>query len=343
MKGLHETRKDHPHYLPIHGSTIGRTITRLGALEARFVDAGFTVQTQRLCSPNAAGVFALDRELDGSIFLHTSRTPFADVPSIMDAFLAAKNVAFHIDLTHEQIGVGHVAVLTDIIRQAAGKTFNFTYTFNNRPSSPYFPSALYERDGFAIGLQPTDLAAGCDSIDEWLDRMKAVWMEIDGIASKEEGYLGIDSSVAPLFSGDSSFLHFLKRIGLGFDRATTTDVFVRISHFLKLENPRKVGLCGLMFPCLEDFDLAAEYEAGRFSIERNVYLSLHSGLGIDTYPIGVDETPERVAEILRLLQVLSNKYVKPLSARFISDGKAEIGERTDFHNQYLKDVIVRPL
>ena len=28
--------------------------------------------------------------------------------------------------------------------------------------------------------------------------------------------------------------------------------------------------------------IAEEYEKGNFSIERNVYLSLHSGLGIDT-------------------------------------------------------------
>lgn len=318
-------------------------LSRLAALQARFEEAGFTVQTQRLCSPDAAGVFALDRELDGSAFLHTSRVAFEDVPAILEPFLAAKNVAFHIDLTHEQITVDHVAVLLNIIRRAAGKTFNFTYTFNNVPSSPYFPSAMYERNGFAIGLQPTDLAAGCESIDEWLDRMKTVWEEIDAIASEEGGYLGIDSSVAPLFDGDSSFLNFLTRTGHVFEHAVTTDIFVRITDFLKRENPRKVGLCGLMFPCLEDFDLAAEYEAGRFPIERNVYLSLHSGLGIDTYPIGVDENPDRVVEILRLLQALSNKYAKPLSARFVSDGRAKIGERTDFQNPYLKDVVVRPL
>ena len=47
--------------------------------------------------------------------------------------------------------------------------------------------------------------------------------------------------------------------------------------------------------------------------------------------------------ILRLLQGLSRKYGKPLSARFISDGEAKIGEKTDLKNQYLKDVVVRPL
>ena len=43
------------------------------------------------------------------------------------------------------------------------------------------------------------------------------------------------------------------------------------------------------------------------------------------------------------LQGLSAKYKKPLSARFVSDGKTRINEKTDFQNQYLKDIIVRPL
>jgi uncharacterized protein (UPF0210 family) len=98
-----------------------------------------------------------------------------------------------------------------------------------------------------------------------------------------------------------------------------------------------------MFPCLEDFELALEYEQGDFSIERNLFLSLHSGLGIDTYPIGIDESPEKVLNVLKLTQALSNKYKKPLSIRFVSDGKAKIGDRTDFKNQYLKDVKVKAI
>ena len=104
-----------------------------------------------------------------------------------------------------------------------------------------------------------------------------------------------------------------------------------------------MGLCGLMLPCLEDFELATEYEAGHFSIERNLFLALHSGLGIDTYPIGIDEKPERILAVLNLLQKLAAKYNKPLSARMVSDGQAKIGEKSNFKNQYLKDVIIRPL
>ena len=98
-----------------------------------------------------------------------------------------------------------------------------------------------------------------------------------------------------------------------------------------------------MLPCLEDFELADEYEKGNFSIERNIFLSLHSGLGIDTYPIGINESHEKVLNILKLVQGLSNKYKKPFSVRFVSDSKAKIGDKTDFQNQYLKDVTIREL
>ena len=209
--------------------------------------------------------------------------------------------------------------------------------------SLYIPSANYERNGFAVGLQPTDLSEGCRSIEEWLGKLNETWAEIDAIFSSEEGYLGIDTSIAPLFAGRSSFLNFIKRTGLDFSRSVTTDIFIKIARFIKEEGPKKVGLCGLMFACLEDFELAAEYEQGNFPIERNAFLALHSGLGIDSYPIGVDESPQRVVEILRLIQGLSNKFKKPLSARFVADGKAKIGQRTDFGNPYLKDVVIRPL
>ena len=231
----------------------------------------------------------------------------------------------------------------NIIKKRPDKTFSFTYTFNNAPSSPYFPSAAYQKNGFAIGLQPTDLSEGCESLDEWLQKIKTVWTEIVDIFRQDSDFLGIDSSIAPLFTGKSSLIHFIKRLYNSLSRTVTQDIYLQITDFIIKYNPIPIGLCGIMFPCLEDFELAEEYEKGNFSIERNVYLSLHSGLGIDTYPIGVDESPQRVFEILGLLQGLSKKYNKPLSARFISDGSAKIGEITDLQNQYLKDVVIRPL
>jgi hypothetical protein len=318
-------------------------LARLEHLSVALASRGFSVQTQRMCSTDIPGVFEMDRRTDKPVLFSIGRQTYGRALSILPEFLAAKTVNFNVDLTSEQIEVRHTDLLSRVIRENAGKTFNFTYAFNNVASSPYFPSASYDTDGFTVGLQATDLSEGCNTIQEGLDRMKAVWSELDAICSSEEGFLGIDTSIAPLFAGRGSLIDFIKRTGRDFSRSVTTDVYLRITRFIHEAYPKKVGLCGLMFPCLEDFELAAEYEQGNFSIERNAFLSLHSGLGIDSYPVGVDERPEKIAEVLTLVQGLSNKYQKPLSARFVSDGKASIGQLTHFGNPYLKDVVVRPL
>jgi len=59
--------------------------------------------------------------------------------------------------------------------------------------------------------------------------------------------------------------------------------------------------------------------------------------------LGIDENHDKVKGVLTLVQGLSNKHNKPLSVRFLSDGKAKIEQKTNFNNQYLKDVIVRSL
>jgi uncharacterized protein (UPF0210 family) len=211
------------------------------------------------------------------------------------------------------------------------------------PASPYYPSAYHSKNGFALGLQSTNLAANCHSVEEWLENMRFVWQDIMTLFADEPDFIGIDSSIAPLADGDSSFIAFIETVHKPFPEAVTSDIFTQISSFIKSENPQATGLNGLMFPCLEDAALARQYERGEFTIERNIFLSLHCGLGIDTYPIGIDESAERVLEILQLLRALSIRYNKPLSARFVSDGKTKIGQQSDFQNQYLQDAVLRKL
>jgi uncharacterized protein (UPF0210 family) len=286
----------------------------------------------------------LEKKVVGdSLLLSVSTVNFAQVSSYAKSFYAAKDVFFNVDLTAEEITKEHVGLLFNIVRDQPAKTFNFAYVFNNVASSPYFPSACYEMDGFSIGLQPTDLAKSCWTSKEWFEKMKTAWNEIFALFGNDPNFLGIDSSIAPVFENEGSLIDFVRKMCGNFSESVTTDFYLEITKFIKNENPKPVGLCGLMFPCLEDFELAEEYEQGNFSIERNLFLSLHSGLGIDTYPIGVDENPERILDTLKLVQGLSNKYKKPLSVRFVSDGRARIGEKTDFKNQYLKDVIIRKL
>lgn len=314
----------------------------LDELESRLRDHGYRVQTKRVCFDNTRMDELGEWESTDALYLSIGTLKMASLTEQLPDFLEAGNVSLNLDLT-DGVEAHHVDVLLRIIREAPAKTFNFTYTFHNRPSSPYFPSATFEQPGFAIGLQPTDLAEGCTRLSAWLSAMQTVWMELCEILKDNEHFLGIDASIAPLFRKESSLVHFIKRIYGDFSKAITTDFFIKITTFLSTCNPKPVGLCGLMLPCLEDFELAKEYEAGQFSIERNIFLALHSGLGVDTYPLGIDENPERIREILCLLQKLSAKYKKPLSARFVSDGRTQIGAVSDFQNPYLKDVKIRPL
>lgn len=315
---------------------------KLKGVQQRLEGEGYTVQTRRACFDRAsmaeAGAFCDD----SMTFVSVGTLSREAVLGQVDDFIRFGNVSFNLDLT-EGVEAADVELLFMIMRRAAHKMFSFTYVFNNPAGSPFFPAATYQQDGLAIGLQSTDLADSCTTLEGWLDSMKQVWAELMHILGERDDFLGIDSSVAPLFAGRSSFIHFVRRLHPSFCASVTSDSYVTITDFLKRQNPKPVGLCGLMFPCLEDFELTEEYEAGNFSLERNLFLSLHSGLGIDTYPIGVDESPQRVLELLRLLRALSNKYQKPLSARFVSDGSAKIGQHTSFGNPFLKDVVVRRL
>jgi hypothetical protein len=315
---------------------------QLNEIEDKLSAHGYLIQTKRVCF-NKTRIDALRQwEKADSLYLSIGTLDFESLKEQLADFINAGNVSLNLDLT-DGVTAHHVDMLLRIIKEAPAKTFNFTYTFHNRPSSPFFPSATFERPGFAIGLQPTDLSEECSDLTGWLSAMEAVWLEICEILDGNEHFLGIDASIAPLFRDESSLVHFVKTIHGDFSKAITTDFFIQITTFLATHNPKPVGLCGLMLPCLEDFELAEEYEAGRFSIERNVFLALHSGLGIDTYPIGIDESPEKILQVLCLLQKLSAKYRKPLSARFVSDGKTKIGAVSDFQNQYMKDVTIRPL
>ncbi|KKS45526.1 hypothetical protein A3J20_00480 [Candidatus Gottesmanbacteria bacterium RIFCSPLOWO2_02_FULL_42_29] len=325
-------------------SPAGSSFDDLQSFRKHLISRSFEVQTLRLCSPALIKIMEMDKSYSGKGYIFgVGSLTTETINKYLSRLLAGSETHWNLDLTVKEIENEDIQILFKIIKNNPQKTFNFAYVFNNRSSSPFFPSANYLDEGFSIGLQSTDLSLGCNSLHEWLENQKSAWQEINDLFTSDSRFLGIDSSVAPLVTDSGSFIGFIKRLGLNFSQTVTTDFYLTITDFIKKNNPKPIGLCGLMFPCLEDAELANEYENGNFAIERNIYLSLHSGLGIDTYPIGIDENPQRVLEILKLLQKLSNKYTKPLSCRFVSDGKTRIGGKSDFQNQYLKDVVIRKL
>lgn len=314
-------------------------LDELTNIKETYISSGYQVQTIRVCHP---GDFGEGDSLPQDLLVSVGRKPLEYITDNFNLFVSSRDNV-NLELTDEDVQMKHVQLLFRIIQEAPSKTFNFTFTLNNAKSSPYMPSADYEKDGFSIGLQPTDLSVSVTSIAEWFERMKDVYSEVVDLMESNNQFLGIDSSIAPLFENESSLINLIKRLYGNFSDSILTDVYTDITKFIKQSNPRPVGLCGLMVPCLEDFELAREYEQGNFSIERSLFLSLHSGLGIDVFPIGVDENKEKILNILKLVKALSDKYNKPLSVRFVSDGNAKIGDKTNFNNQYLYDTVVRAL
>lgn len=319
-----------------------KDIEKLYSLKKQLQTKGFVVQTLRLVSKGKDIQILEENIIDDSIMLGIGTVSFHDASQNRKIFYNSRT-SMNVDLTNEVINFNHVEFLFGMMNENPRKMFDFTYVFNNPNNTPYFPAANFKKEGFSIGLQPVDMSEGCTSLDQWLNRMKIAWDEIYSMFKRDRKFLGIDSCTAPLYRGTGSLVGFVERLGYSFSESATSNMWAKITTFIKTENPKPVGLNGLMLPCLEDFELADEYEAGNFSIERNLFLSLQSGLGVDTYPIGIDEDPKRILEILKLVQSLSNKYGKSLSVRFVSDGKSKIGMKTNFKNQYLKDVVIRPL
>jgi len=315
---------------------------RLEEITRRFTTAGATVQTKRILAPvPMSGFLPIAGHRD--VYFSAGSIPLDSIKSQSDSFVAIDKMSCHLDLTEHEPDTSHTDLLFQLIRESPQKTFYFCYSFQTAPSSPYFPSSSYATDGFSVGLQPTDLTADCATMTDWFERMKEAWDFVLKLVGAEPDFLGIDSSIAPMGYGYGSLIAFARRLHGSFRRSVLTDFYLRLTRFVATANPKPVGLCGLMLPCLEDFPLAEEYEKGNFDLSTNLFLSLHSGLGIDTYPLGVDENPRAVLDTLRLVRGLSLKHNKPLSVRFVSDGKARVGDRTNFQNKYLKDVVVRPL
>lgn len=320
-----------------------QALARLDALAARFSKAGYEVQTLRLACPDAAySVEELQALCKGreDVLLSVGHLQPEEYRANEAAFLRSPNIFFHRRID-EGFAPSDWPMLQGWWRDAPLKSFHFAFNANCPLSSPFFPSARYEREGFSIGLQSTNLALGAGSFGLWLQRMRQVWEELAELLAKEEDALGIDSSVAPLGSGAGSLLYWLQQWFGPWPSMSLRPELVELTNFLKTENPWPVGLCGLMLPCLEDFELAKAYEQGQFSLERNLYLSLHSGLGIDTYPAPLDSSQEELSRLGNLLLALAKKHKKCLSMRLISDGKAKRGMQSDFQNKYLQDVQVR--
>src|SRR5215813_14896645 len=91
-------------------------LAQLDHLARVLANCGFVIQTQRVCSPDIDGVFALDRQTDKPVLFSIGRQTYDGAQELLSEFLSAKNVSFNVDLTNEQIHIDHLNLLTKIMR-----------------------------------------------------------------------------------------------------------------------------------------------------------------------------------------------------------------------------------
>jgi hypothetical protein len=155
-----------------------QAVSKLDEVVAKLELNGYSVQTKRVASNLANIDNLLELETRGIEYLSIGAISLQEAREVLPRFYEHKALTFNVELAKQEINLEHVALLQNIIANNASRTFSFTYTFNNAASSPYFPSARYEQEGFAIGLQPTDLSNGCTTLESWLDELRSTWDEI---------------------------------------------------------------------------------------------------------------------------------------------------------------------
>ena len=105
----------------------------------------------------------------------------------------------------------------------------------------------------------------------------------------------------------------------------------------------RVGYSGLMLPVLEDSVIARRWSEGSISIDGLLAYSAVCGTGLDTIPLPGRVSPDQLIRILGDVASLSVKWKKPLSARILPIAGKDAGDRTDFDNPRLVNVMLRPL
>jgi uncharacterized protein (UPF0210 family) len=235
--------------------------------------------------------------------------------------------------------------------------FRFAALASVPPYSPFFPAAYHTGSGrqFTIGLQSagTVKAAFENAPDaetakrRMIDLFVTQAFDAEHVASsidQEQGWIYLGQDLSPAPSKDASIgeaIELLSKQPFG-TSGTMTAVRV-ITSALNEIGARKIGYSGLMMPIAEDPRLAERWNAGGVSLEALMSYSAVCGTGLDTVPLPGDTSVEEIARIIGDVATLSVKWNKPLSARLLVIAGKHAGERTEFNNPNLIDVVLQSI
>jgi uncharacterized protein len=236
--------------------------------------------------------------------------------------------------------------------------FRFAAIASMPPYSPFFPAAYHTGSGrqFTIGMQsagtvklafenaPDIATAKRRMIDLFFPQA----FEAEGVASsidQEQAWIYLGQDLSPAPSKDASIGEAIEALSKQpFGASGTMTVAGTITSVLKQDiAAKKVGYSGLMLPIAEDPRLADRWNNGYVSMDALLSYSAVCGTGLDTVPLPGDTSVEEIARIVGDVATLSVKWNKPLSARLLVIAGKHAGERTEFNNPNLIDVVLQPV
>ena len=236
--------------------------------------------------------------------------------------------------------------------------FNFTAAAMMPEYAPFFPAAIHTGAGhkFALGLESANvvdrafaatkgdpIAASARLKADLAQYAKLAETSAQAAAKQSDWeYMGIDPTPAPL--GDVSIGAAIEHFtGHHFGSSGTLTAARIITEAVKSVPVKQVGYSGLMLPVLEDGRIAERWSSRAVTIDALLAYSSVCATGLDTVPLPGDVSEEQLARILGDVASLAYKWKKPLTARLLPIKGKSVGEKSEFHDQFMGNAVLQPL
>ncbi len=289
---------------------------------------------------------------------------YALVPKIIGA---TENVFCSAYMASPEVGVSIPAVraCAEIITQLAPQDPNgfanlyFTALANVPAGSPFFPAAFHDGGAPGFGLateaaslavevlsQADGLAAGLQALQQAIEDHGKRLSDVGEQVASQTGFrfTGIDFSLAPFPEESSSLGTALERMGVPHtgQHGSLAAAAMLAATLDQADFPR-IGFSGLLFPPLEDANLAQRAAENILTVKDLLMYSAVCGTGLDTIPLPGDTTPEELTPLLLDLAALALRLDKPLTARLMPVPGKQAGEPTTFDFDFFANSRVMPL
>ena len=237
-------------------------------------------------------------------------------------------------------------------------TLNFSGAAMVKPLGPFFPASYHTGAGrqFAIGFESANVVGDVFKKDKGnvdvaikdltaaltVHALVADRIGKDVAKSTGWGYAGLDATPAPM--GDVSIARAIEAFtGARFGSSGTMTAARVITTAVKAVPVKQTGYAGLMLPVMEDKGMAKRWDEGTYNIDSLLAYSSVCATGLDTVPLPGDVSVEQMERMFSDVASLAVKWNKPLAVRLQPVAGKKAGERTEYEDSTMTNVVIRPL